>query len=442
MLPTRERRAQILSLALPIIGGMMSQNVMNLVDTAMVGRLGTEALAGVGIASFANFVSQAFIMGLGTGVQAMAARRVGEGRDGERAVPLNGGILLAGAIGLPLSCVLFLAAPALFPLLVGDAAVVEQGVPYLQARLVAVAAVGVNFSFRGYWNAVGLARLYMRTLIAMHVLNIGASYVLVFGALGLPALGTAGAGIGTAFATWMGAGSYFVLGLRHARSGGFLSRPPERKTLVSLLRLSVPTGVQQLFFAAGMLTLSTIVGKVGTAELAASHVLINLMLVAILPGIGFGLATATLVGQALGRRDVADATRWGWDVARLAAVVMSVVALPLLLFPDAVLSLLTDAATTRDAARVPLQIFAATVCVEALRLVLQNALLGAGDSRRVMWVSIGLQWGFFLPVAYLLGPVWGCGLVEIWIAQVVYGIAQAWVFARLWRQGAWARIEL
>ena len=79
---TPDRRQRILSLALPIIGGMVSQNVLNLVDTAMVGVLGVAALAAVGMASFANFMASAFITGLSAGVQAIAARRLGEGRTG------------------------------------------------------------------------------------------------------------------------------------------------------------------------------------------------------------------------------------------------------------------------------------------------------------------------------------------------------------------------
>lgn len=438
----KERVSRILALALPIIGGMVSQNVMNLVDTAMVGRLGKSALAAVGIAAFANFMAQAFITGLSTGVQAMAARRLGEGNEERQAVPLNGGLLLAAALGVPLSIVLFLLAPALFPYLVDDPSVVAEGVPYLQARLSAVAAVGMNFAFRGYWNGVNLSRLYMRTLVAMHAINIVVSYVLIFGKLGLPALGTQGAGIGTAIATWGGTATYFGLGLVHARRNGFLKGLPDARTVKTMLRLSVPAGVQQLFFAAGLTTLFWIVGRVGTAELAAANVLINLMLVAILPGIGFGLAATSLVGQALGRHQIDDAKRWGWDVVKVGGAVMMLVGVPMWLTPDLVLHVLTDDVATIEAARTPLRLFGATVFVEAGRLILQNALLGAGDTRRVMFVSIGLQWGLFLPIAFVLGPVMGYGLVAIWSCMIAYGFVQTGVFWAMWQRGSWASIEV
>ncbi|MCA9637524.1 MAG: hypothetical protein KC420_15965, partial [Myxococcales bacterium] len=99
----RARTRKIITLALPVVGGMISQNILNLVDTAMVGTLGAASLAAVGMASFATFMSQAFIMALGAGVQAMAARRLGEGRRDEMAVPLNGGLLLALCLGVPVA---------------------------------------------------------------------------------------------------------------------------------------------------------------------------------------------------------------------------------------------------------------------------------------------------------------------------------------------------
>ena len=103
MLPPKDRRNRIFGLALPIIGGMVSQNLLNLVDTGFVSRLGDEALAAVGQGSFANFMCVAFITGLAPGVQATAARRKGEGKDDETAVPLNGGLVLATGLGVPLA---------------------------------------------------------------------------------------------------------------------------------------------------------------------------------------------------------------------------------------------------------------------------------------------------------------------------------------------------
>ena len=171
-MPPKHRIATILGLALPIIGGMMSQNILNLVDTAMVGRLGNEALAATGLGGFAFFMAIATMMGLSAAVQAMAARRVGEGKLNHAAQPLNSALLLALVFGVPFSVLLIFTAPHFFPILNGDAAVSSQGIPYLQARFSTLALGGMTFAFRGYFNGVDRPIVYMRTLLITHAVNI------------------------------------------------------------------------------------------------------------------------------------------------------------------------------------------------------------------------------------------------------------------------------
>jgi putative MATE family efflux protein len=438
----RIRIRAILALALPIIGGMASQNVLNLVDTAMVGFLGAPALAAVGMGSFANFMAVAFIMGLSAGVQAIAARRIGEGRRDETASGLNSGLLIALSVGVPWSLLLIIFADRLFPFLIEDPEVVALGVPYFRARVVGMVAIGMNFAFRGFWNGIGQSRRYLQTLVIMHACNIVLNWVLIFGHFGLPALGAFGAGIGTTVSTFIGTGIYFYLAFRHARGTGFMRRVADRKTMASMLRLSVPAGTQSFFFAAGMTAFFWIIGRIGTAELAASNVLVQLLLVAILPGLGFGLAAASLVGQALGRGDTEDAVTWGWDVSRLAMMVVGAGALIGVVAPDLLLKIFLHDDETIALARDPLRLLGATMAIETVGSVLMNGLLGAGASKTVMVVSITLQWGLFLPVAFVLGPVLGYGMFAVWTAQVGYRCLQGLIFATIWRSRAWINVEV
>jgi len=436
------RRRRILGLALPIIGGMLSQNVLNLVDTAMVGTLGDAALAGVGLGGFANFLLTAFILGLSAGVQAMAARRVGQGRRHETAIPLNGGLLLAVVVAVPWSASLIALAPEYFPWLTGDPAVVEQGVPYLRARLFAMFAMGMNFAFRGYWNAVDKSILYMRTLISMHVINIFLNWVLIFGNLGAPELGATGAGVASAIATVFGAASYFVLGRTYARDAGFLHGLPDRATLAAIIRLAAPAGLQQFFFAAGMTVFLALVARMGTPELAATKVIIDLILVGILPGLGFGLAAASLAGQALGRGDPEDAMQWGWDVTKIAVLVVGTLSIPAVLVPEWILSGFIHEPSTLAIAKHPLRLVAAFLFFDAVGMVLMNALMGVGDVKRVMVIATSFQWLIFLPFVYVLGPVMGLGLVAVFAVQVTYRGFQSLTFALMWKRGHWQSIEL
>lgn len=439
---TKERGKKVLDLALPNIGSMVSQNILNLVDTYLVGSLGEAALAAVGVGGFLNFASQALILGLSSGVQALSARRLGEGKHDETAVGLNGGLLISLLMGIPLTLGLYQLAPAIFQAVNDDPQVQEIGIQYYRMRLLAIAAVGMNFSFRGFWNGVSLSKMYMRTILVMHVSNAILSYILIFGKFGFPAMGAAGAGLGTSLSIGIGVGVYTLLAFRHARESGFLKRLPNLSEFSTLLKISLPNSFQQLFFASGLTALYWIIGKVGTTELAAANVLINLTLVALLPSIGLGLAAASLVGQALGRGEPEDAYRWGFDVVQVGLVLLVCLGAPFALFPRFFLGVFLKDPATIEVAVWPLRLIGTTISIEAVGMILMNALLGAGDSRKVMVVSIATQWVYFLPLAFYVGPYRGFGLIGIWIANMSYRALQAVSFLGLWVKGDWKKIEV
>ena len=427
---------------MPIMGGMMSQNILNLVDIGMVGRLGDAALAATGIGSFTNYLAIAFIIGLSAGVQALAARRLGEERYSETAVPLNGGLLLALLIGVPLCAILYLAIPSAYSFLSDDPAVIEQGVPYLQVRILSMVAVGMNFSFRGYWSAIHMTGVYLRTLLIMHACNIFLNWVLIFGNLGAPEMGVFGAGLATTISLYIGTGLYFFFAYRHARDKGFLNRVPTRSTLWQQLRLSLPASLQQVFFSAGLVTLMWIVSQIGTAEVAAVNVLMTFHITAILPAFGLALAATTLVGNALGRGDIEDAVLWGWNAAAISLVYGILISLLLIPFADPLLGLFLTNPETRQLAYWPMILWALVIGFDTTGMVLMNALIGAGDTRRSMWISVIAQWIFFLPLAFIAGPVLGFGLLGIWLVNSVYRTGQAVVCIQSWAARRWVGIKL
>lgn len=435
-----DRRKRILALSLPIIGGMVSQNLFNIVDTAMVGRLGDAALAAVGVGGFFAFACQALVLGISTGVQSVAARRQGAGLTDRPVRVLNSALLLILCIAPVLSLLLIQLAGPIFPFLNSDPEVVERGVPYLQLRLGAMVFMGMNFAFRGYWNAMQLSRLYMGTLIAIHVCNVVLNWVLIFGNLGAPALGVTGAGLASACSMAFGSLVYVVLGFRYAGRHGFARGLADRGEVRALIQISIPSSLQQMFFAAGLVAMFWIVGKIGTPEVAVTNVLITVTLFAILPGLALGIACTTLVGQALGREDVDDAHQWAWDVTWIAVALMTLLSLPMLLIPDAVSAIFLQDESTRELARWPMRLIGLIMPIEAIGFVLMHALLGAGDARRVMLVSIVVQWVVFLPLAYVVGPVLGLGLLGVWVWQGLTRAAQAGIFLASWQSRKWQHV--
>jgi putative MATE family efflux protein len=437
-----ERYKHIMQLSLPIIGGMISQNILNLVDAAMVGHLGTAQLAAVGLASFINFVAAAAFIGMSAGVQAMVARRIGEGRESEAANPLNGALLTILCIATPLSLWLVFQAETIIRWLNDDPAVILYGTQYLEIRLAAIMFVGMNFCYRGYWSAIKKTGYYLRTLLIVHTLNIALNYLLIYGKFGLPQMGVQGAALGTALSMFSGTLIYTLLALKHTRNFGFGLHLPQKETLLTVIKISIPSSIQQLFFALGFTTLFWIVGQVGTYELAAANVLTNITLVAILPCIAFGISAATLVGQALGQNQPDDAHRWAWETVRIAMIAVFIIGLPMIVIPEKLLAIFLHEPEPIAVGITPLRLVGIGILVDALGLVLMNALQGAGATKTTMKVSLIMQWVLFLPLAYLMGPVLGLGLTAIWLAQLGYRSIQASIYVWLWNRRGWTAIKV
>lgn len=431
-----------MTLALPVIGGMISQNVLNLVDIAMVGTLGPTAIAAVGIASFINFFSFSIIGGLAAGVQATAARRFGEKKFHETALPLNNGLLLSVVGGIPITILLFFFSHDILHFMVNDKAVADEATAYLEIRAMVIILVGMNFAFRGYWNAVQKAKLYLFTLLAMHSLNILLNYLLIFGNWGFPALGTAGAAVGTSISIFLGTLTYFVLGMRYAGKAGFFKIKPKRENLQRLAKLSIPNSIQQATFAGGLTCLFWIVSKIGTDEMAVANILMNISLVAVLPALGFGLASASLVGKSLGENDPGAARQWAWDVIKVASLVFLGMMTIALLFTQPILSIFLHEAHLIQLGTLPLMLFASIIIIDGSGLILMQALLGAGDTRRVMQISFFLQWCLFLPAAWAMVNIFELGLVAIWSMFAAYRVLQAFIFILTWQTGHWSKIKL
>jgi Na+-driven multidrug efflux pump len=161
-----------------------------------------------------------------------------------------------------------------------------------------------------------------------------------------------------------------------------------------------------------------------------------------LPAFGIALAAMTLVGNALGRGDAEDAAAWGWDCAALTVVYGVLLSLLLIPLANPILAVFLTNPETRELAYLPMVLWAILISFDTAGMVLMNALIGAGDTRSAMWISVLWQWLFFLPLAWLAGPVLGFGLLGVWIVNGVYRTGQAMNSAAKWAGRRWASIQI
>jgi multidrug resistance protein, MATE family len=439
---TWKRTRTISALAFPAGIALSMTMVMSLIDLAMVGRLGNHAVAAVGLGVFSNTFVLAFVIGVASAVQGLVARRRGEGSTQPKCLPLNAGLLMALLVGLPLTILCYMFTPLFFSAISSDPEVTRVGASFLRILYMGIVGVGMQSAFRGYWYGMEKPKVNMMIVFFMICLNITGNYLLIYGKLGAPALGAKGAAISTVVSLYVGASINFALVYFRFRKEGFLSAWPQRSLLARVFKMGLPVTMQEFFHSAGYITFFWIVGQIGTAELAAASVLIRITMVLVLLAMSLATASATLVSKSVGEGDLEGAAEWGWDSGKLGVIGISLLGLPLFLFPESFLSIFLSDPHAISIAVIPLRLVAATTGVGSLIYIFAYTLYSVGDGKRVVMVSFSTQWLFFLPAAWIVGPYLKYGLLQIWLVQMAYGTLATALIIAIWVDGRWKKVKI
>jgi MATE family multidrug resistance protein len=436
-----QRVRTILNLAVPVTIGLSSTVLMAMVDLAMVGSLGTTAVAAVGLAGFSYALVSAILHGLTPAVQATVARHLGEGSSEPQCLPLNAGMLLALVCGLPLALLCYVLTPWYVEQLSSDPEVISQGVRYLQALSIGLVFDGLDNAFEGHWSGAGKTRVYMSVVLFANAVNVFLNYVLIYGNLGAPALGVEGAGYATSLSMCAGVVVYFLLTLRGYRAQGFLRVKPTFELTLRMCRIGLPATMQAMFFSLGYVVFLWIVSQVGTPEVAATNVLVRINLLMNLFAQALATAAITLVSRTLGEGDANEAARWGWDVGKISVFWITALCLPLVLVPELCLSLFLTDPETLALAILPARLTGAFLGVASLIYIFAAILITQGDGKRVLLVSFTTQWILFLPAVWLVGVTLQGGLLGITLVQLAYGLIATSLITAMWNDGRWKQLD-
>ncbi|MCM8537784.1 MAG: MATE family efflux transporter [Lentisphaeraceae bacterium] len=437
----KKRYKKILLLSAPLIGAMISQNLLNLVDSYMVARISTAALAAVAAGGIINWLSGSAIMSLSTGVQQLAARRLGQDKSEELAFPLNAGLLTGIILSVPFAYIFHFHARDIIQIISDDPAVIQEGTEYLAITFLSIPFYGINYCFRGFWSGINKQKIYMATIIVIHITNGLLNYIFIFGKFGCPALETSGAALASLLAPALGTVIYLCIALKSLREKGFLKGIPY-ESIKSLVKLSIPNAIQSILYALSYFCLYKIIALLGTEELAAAGIIINFALVCYLPALAFGMVATSMVGQALGKKDPEDADLWAKQICKFCFVALSILSLPFILFPEALLGFFIIDTAVIKIATFAVILLGFSLPLEAIGLVLQHAILGAGDSKKVMILTTASSWLFYLPLAWLLGHTLNQGINGVWIANLIVQASLAATYMYFWKTGYWKNIKI
>jgi MATE family multidrug resistance protein len=448
-LPAQARRlpggiSEVALLAYPVVLQTLSDTLMQVVDTAIVGHLGVVELGGVGFGGIWLWTLMVAFIGSATGVQTFVAQAYGAGqvKDCGRWVWQGIYVLLPVAIAW-FSLVALLFTPML-SLLGPSPELRGYAAAYAHARLLGAPAVVCGVAFTSFFRGLGDTRTPLVVTVLVNLLNAVACYGLVFGRFGLPAWGVAGAGAGTALSNWTYSAILLALVLRR-RIRNTYGTAPVRPSWPAMRRFTwtgAPIGGQWVLDMASFAVFSTIIARMGDTAMAASQAMIQLLALSFMQAIGIAIAAGALVGRYVGANDLASAERSHRSAMQLGLILAGVVAALFVAVPDALLGLFSRDQEVLRLGRPLLALGAVFQLVDAVGIIASGSLRGAGDTRWPFVVQTLLAWLLRLPLVYLIAVVLERGVLGAWMGELGYVAVLGSTWLLRFRHGAWRAIRI
>lgn len=447
LLPDPAYSGQILKLALPVIAGLSTQMILSLVDTAMVGRLENPeyTLAAMGLGLLATWAVVSICSSLSTGTHVLVARRFGEKDFNAISAVLFNSLLLTFVLGSLLAFIGWETALPLSNILSKDDKVAAYAAEYMQWRYLGLPFFMITVSFRGFFFGTGNTKIFMFSAILINLLNILFNYMFIFGKFGAPEMGIAGASFASSLATMVDAVYYFVvfLGFRNFREKYHFSRNLKiiPKIISTILRLSIPVSFQNVFILIGFLSFVAITGLLGITQQAASQAIISTLFISFLPSNGFGVAAQTLIGNSVGKENIPEAKKFGYETAKLASMYTLSLSIVFIFFPEVLLFITTNEASVIDAAIPAIKFAGFAQIFFGAGVVLAYGLQSVGKTTFVMFVEVITNLMVLVPASYLIGVYWGFGLPGAWFALILYTTSYMTLMFIKFHKGKWHQLK-
>jgi len=441
---------EVLILAYPLILSQMSFTLQVFVDRLFLTWYSAEAVAGAVTALFTVWAVIGLCIGTGEYVTTFIAQYMGAGRPERIGAALWQGIYFAAAAGLVIAALQPLAAPVFA--LAGHAEELRiLEVAYARILLAGGFPIVLMATLASFFAGRGKTMVILVVNILATVVNGVFDYLWIFGYGGFPRMGVEGAAYATVVSQAFGCAAYLAVILRaeYRRRYGTLAGWRFDPALFSrLLRFGLPAGLQFSMEILAFAIFMVIIGRLGTAPLAASGIAFNLNMIVFMPMLGFGLAVSSLVGRYLGaeRPDIAERVTWSalWTcTGYMAACCLLYVSAPtLLLSPYASGAEGHSFDEVAELTGVLLRFVALYSLFDMMNVLFAAALKGAGDTTYPVLATVCLAWGVMLVPTYVLCVIGDFGVYTAWTAATAYIFCVGLVMYRRFRRGHWRTMRV
>ena len=330
-------------------------------------------------------------------------------------------------------------------LLGGEPDVIAAGATYFHIGSITALFMLGMFIAGAALRGAGDSKTPMTVTLWTNVLNAGLAWALIFGHLGLPAMGVAGSAWATGIARGVGLVAMLVILVRGKGQLRLNLRgtwAPDMPLLMRTLRIGLPSMGEMMLMSGGMLLYGVFAMRLGTEVYAAQRITLNAISFAFMPALGYGIATTTMTGQSLGAHNPERAERATWYAAWSCLAIICVVSVTAIAFSPLIVRLFTDdeqlVAISVDALRV----IALAQPFQAIGQVLAGSLRGAGDTRFPMYATASAIWFVRLPLAWLFGPFFHLSLAAIYVSNIIDSAVRLAVLWFRYRQGKWRSLKV
>ncbi|NBI16879.1 MATE family efflux transporter [Neglecta sp. X4] len=435
----------VLHVAWPSVLESFFVGLAGMVDTIMVGALGSYAIAAVGLTTQPKFLGLALFLSMNVAVSAIVARRKGE-NDRESANRVVRMVLLITVLLTAVISAAFVAFASPIVAMVGSQPDThEYAVDYLRiimgGQIFSTVSLVLNAAQRGAGNT----RIAMVTNLISNIVNVLFNYLLIGGNFGFPALGVRGAALATVIGT-ICACVLSICSVLHRNGFVYLGAVKgwlaDKLSVRSLLSVGSSAFVEQVCLRIGFLLFSMTVAHLGTTELAAHQIGMNMMHMSFTFGDGLSVASVTLIGQSLGRKRPDMAKIYGSVAQKIGLICAFVVAVFYFFFGKSLFLLFSNEQVILDYGATIMRVLSVMLFFQILQVVQFGCLRGAGDTRFTAMVSLISVTCIRPGISWLLCYPLGLGLVGAWLGTFCDQCVRFLMSFVRFRKGQWTKLKL
>lgn len=431
-------RKSVLTLALPVTVSSLLQRTEGIVAVFLVGGLGVIPIAAVGLGQLLAFIATTLVSGLSVGSNVIIAQLWGAKRHRDAGEAARHFLGLSIAVSLILAALGMTLNQFAMHMLGAEPKVIELAVPYSTIIFLVIPFTVLLQVLSSILQGTGDTRTPMYAMILVNLLHIGIAYPLVYGYWGMPAVGVKGSAIAVGIAEAIGVA--FLL---------WRSRPALQSSThfrLDLIRtmwhVGAPVSGERIVQQAGILIYTKLVLLYGTVAYAAHQVGLSIESLSFLPGYGFAIAAATMVGQSIGAGKYTRAKLENWEANRLAMIIMASMGVVFFFFPYLLLRAFTTDEAVIELGTVFLKIVAVLQIPLALTMVIAGSLRGAGDTRFIMGATMVGMWGVRVPMALIVALWLHLSVFYIWMAMIADWTVRMGLLLWRYRSERWKTIRV